>query len=74
MFSVVAEAARQALKSETDRMSPGRRMELALMLGDQSIELYVAMHGIREDEAHRILRSRNVEGRVYSRCIQESLE
>lgn len=53
------------------KLSPEERIELALRLGEEDLELFCRAQGLERREAIRILQRRRQAGRRYSRCMTE---
>jgi len=67
----VADALREATRRRLSALTAAERIELALALGAQDVELYAATAGLDRDEARRRLRAARRLGRASSPCSEE---
>jgi hypothetical protein len=65
----VANQLREDLAREVEALSTSERIDLALRLGDESLELLAAQGGISTAEAKREREAIKQAGRRSSRCI-----
>lgn len=65
MRSVADELRRRTIAQILD-LTPAARIELALSLGDDDLDLFVRTSGLDRDEAHRRLRAQRQVGRAPS--------
>jgi hypothetical protein len=65
----IANELRAELAREVDALSPSDRVELALKLGVESLELLAAQAGISIEEAQRSRDARKQTGRRQSGCV-----
>lgn len=59
----VADELRLETRRGVDRMSPGERLELALSLGEDDLQLFCSAQGLDREEALRRLRIQRARGR-----------
>jgi hypothetical protein len=67
----VADALREESQHAVARLSIAERMQLALRLGEQSLELYMAYHDVDRARALKAFRARTQAGRRSCRCLQD---
>ncbi len=59
----------QSIADTLRAASPAERLELALRLGEQGLELFRQAHGLDEATARRLLERQRQTGRRPSRCL-----
>lgn len=69
----IANELRAELAREVDALSPGDRVELALKLGVESLELLATQAGISIEEAQRSRDASKQAGRRRSGCVAARL-
>ena len=69
MRSELAESLRAEDREAVSRMSDVERIQLALRLGDEAIDLLVANEGVSRNEAIRRIRDMRQRTRRRSRCM-----
>ena len=67
----VADALRSELREEINRLSIEERLDLALRLGEESLELFRQANGLDRETALRLLQRRRQAGRRPSKCMSE---
>ncbi|HYU32266.1 MAG TPA: hypothetical protein VEW48_08885 [Thermoanaerobaculia bacterium] len=67
----VADDLRAELREEINRLSIDERLELALRLGEESLELFRQANGLDRETALRVLQRRRQAGRRPSKCMSE---
>jgi hypothetical protein len=67
----VADELRERDREAVLKLAPEERIELALRLGDDDLELFCRFQGLERREAIRLLQRRRQAGRRYSRCMTE---
>ena len=67
----VADALRAELRAEQADWTPEERVEEALRLGEEAIELYAEVHGVSHEAARRTLERNRQQGRRPSACALE---
>ncbi len=66
MARSVADALRRRTLAEVLELTPAARIELALALGDDDLDLFARTNGLGRDEARRRLRAQRQVGRAPS--------
>jgi hypothetical protein len=66
----VADQLRREAAARVRELSPAQRVELALGLGEEDLELFRVAHGLSRAEALRELRRRRQAGRVPCSCFE----
>jgi len=67
----VADDLRAELREEINRLSVEERLELALRLGEEGLELFRQANGLDRATALRLLQRRRQAGRRPSKCMSE---
>lgn len=67
----VADELRAELREELCRLSVDERLELALRLGEEGLELFRQANGLDRETAVRLLQRRKQAGRTPSKCMSE---
>jgi len=67
----VADDLRAELREEINRLSVQERIELALRMGDEGVELFRQAKGLDRETAIRLLERRRQAGRTPSKCMSE---
>jgi len=67
----VADELRQRDREAVMKLTPEERIELALQLGEEDLEIFCRAQGLERREAIRVLQRRRQAGRRYSRCMIE---
>jgi hypothetical protein len=67
----VADDLRQRDREAVLALSPEERIDLALRLGDEDLELFCRIQGLDRREAIRVLQRRRQAGRRPSQCMTE---
>lgn len=67
----VADDLRNELREEMKRLSVEERLELALRLGEEGLELFRQANGLDRETAIRLLQRRRQAGRAPSKCMSE---
>jgi hypothetical protein len=67
----VAEDLRKMDREAVLKLSPEERIELALRLGEEHLELFCCAQGVDRATGYRLLKLRGQVGRRYSRCMIE---
>jgi len=74
MRSKVAEQLRQEQVAQIQRLTPARRVALALELGERDLRVYMAFQKMDQSAALKAIRRSRQLGRRYSRCMDDSLK
>ena len=69
----IADDLREEDRRAVAALSVAERVSLALQLGEQSLVIYMAYHGVDRETALEHFRARSQRGRRYSRCLQGDL-
>lgn len=67
----VADELRNEFRDEMKRLSAEERLELALRLGEEGLELFRQANGLDRETAIRLLQRRRQAGRIPSKCMSE---
>ena len=67
----VADDLRAELREKINRLSVEERLELALRLGEEGLELFRQANGLDRRTAIRLLQRRRQAGRRPSKCMSE---
>jgi hypothetical protein len=67
----IADTLRAADREEVARLSPAERLELALRLGDEGLELFRQARGLDHETARRLLERQRQAGRRPSKCMSD---
>lgn len=67
----VADDLRAELREKTRQLSTQERLDLALRLGEESLELFRQANGLDRKTAVQLLQRRRQAGRTPSKCMSE---
>ena len=71
LVTSVADTLRAESQADVQSLAPAQRIDLALRLGDDDVEVYRAARGVDRSAAWIELRRRRQDGRQRCRCLQD---
>ena len=67
----VADDLREEQQREMQELTPDQRVQLAMRLGEEALQFFMATNHLTRDEAERRIRKQRRAGRNPSRCMSE---